>query len=164
MRDTQGEYALKLSDRIMELDLKNAILTVNYSEKLILLIREIRQLTELGYRKEIPQEVMEACEQGRKYFKEALSLKKIANFYNNMSDEIMDSQKGMIVEELVYFEECVKSVKLSVKTKNKNDYISWDNPDYLDSYIQNLNTATNNLLKENSRIRNLHIRVIDCIC
>ena len=52
----------------MELDLKNAILTVNYSEKLVLLIREIRQLTELGYRKEIPQ-VMEACELGRKYFK-----------------------------------------------------------------------------------------------
>ena len=53
----------------MELDLKNAILTVNYSEKLVLLIREIRELTELGYRKEIPQEVMEACELGRKYFK-----------------------------------------------------------------------------------------------
>ena len=64
----------------------------------------------------------------------------------------------------MYFEECVKSVKLSVKTKNKQDYISWENPDYLDGYIQNLNTATNNLLKENSRLRKLHIRVIDSIC
>lgn len=164
LRDKQGEYSLKLNDRIMELDLKNAVLTVNYSEKLVLLIREIRQLTELGYRKEVPQEVIEACELGRKYFKEALALKKIANFYNNMSDEIMDSQKGMIVDELVYFEECVKSVKLSVKTKNKQDYISWDNPDYLDGFIQNLNAATANLLKENGRLRKLHLRLIESIC
>lgn len=82
----EGEYSLKLNDRIMELDLKNAILRVNYSEKLILLVREMRQLTELGFRKEVPQEVVEACELGRKYFKEALSLKRIASFYNNMSD------------------------------------------------------------------------------
>lgn len=90
---------------------------------------------------------MEACDMGRRYFKEALNLKKIATFYNNMSDEIMDCQKGMIVEEMMYFEECVKSVRLEVKTKNKNDYISWDNPDYLDGYIENLNTATTALVK-----------------
>lgn len=64
---------------------------------------------------------------------------------------------------MVEFEECVKNVKLSVKTKNKNDYISWDNPDYLDGYIQNLNTATSALVKENNRIRKLHHKVMDSI-
>lgn len=61
MRNRDSEYSLKLSERIMELDLKNSLLTVNYSEKLVLLIREIRQLIELGFRKEIPQEIMDAC-------------------------------------------------------------------------------------------------------
>lgn len=147
LRGRDGEYSIKLNERIMELDLKNAILKVNYSEKLILLVREIRQLTELGFRKEVPQEVMETCELGKKYFKEALSLKRIASFYNNMNDEILESQKGMLVDELVYFEECVKSVKLSVKAKNKPDYVSWDNPDYLEGYIQTLNGAAANLLR-----------------
>lgn len=53
----------------------------------------------------------------------------------------------MLVDELVYFEECVKSVKLSVKAKNKPDYVSWDNPDYLEGYIQTLNGAATNLLR-----------------
>ena len=39
MRDKKGEYNLRLDGKIMELDLKNGILKVNYSEKLVLLIR-----------------------------------------------------------------------------------------------------------------------------
>ncbi len=35
----------------MELDLKDGMLKVNYSERLVLLIREARQLFELGYKK-----------------------------------------------------------------------------------------------------------------
>jgi len=38
----------------MTLDLKNSILHVNYSDRLILLIREVRQLSELGLRSKIP--------------------------------------------------------------------------------------------------------------
>ena len=37
-----------MSGRMMELDLNRSILTVNYSDRLILLIREVRQLAELG--------------------------------------------------------------------------------------------------------------------
>lgn len=34
---------------------------------------------------------------GKKYYKQALVLKKIAAFYNNMSEEIIDCQKGMLL-------------------------------------------------------------------
>ncbi len=34
---------------------------------------------------------------GKKYYKQALILKKIANFYNNMNEQIIDCQKGMLL-------------------------------------------------------------------
>lgn len=44
-----------MNGKMMDLDMKNSILTVNYSEKLIMLIRDIRQLSELGLKKQIPK-------------------------------------------------------------------------------------------------------------
>lgn len=86
---SEAEYSdeglgLNMSGRMMDLDLQRSILTVNYSDRLILLIREVRQLAELGLKGKVPTEVLETAEQGKRYYKEALSLKKIANFYNNM--------------------------------------------------------------------------------
>ena len=43
-----------MNGKMMNLDMENSILTVNYSDKLILLIRDIRQLSELGLKKQIP--------------------------------------------------------------------------------------------------------------
>lgn len=59
----------------MELDLNNGLLKVNYSERLVLLIRETRQLLELGYRKQISSEINKVVENGKKFYKEALTLK-----------------------------------------------------------------------------------------
>lgn len=77
---------MQMNGKMIELDLENSLLTVNYSEKLILLIRDIRQLSELGLKKQIPSDVLSIAENGKKYYKEALALKKIAHFYNNMGD------------------------------------------------------------------------------
>ena len=94
----EAEYSdsglsMQMTGKMMDLDLKNSILTVNYSDKLILLIREIRQLGEIGLKSKIPKDILDTAEQGKRFYKEALSLKKIAHFYNNMNDEIIDSQK-----------------------------------------------------------------------
>lgn len=99
----EAEYSdeglgLQMSGRMMTLDLASSTLTVNYSDRLILLIRETRQLAELGLKGKVPAEVIETAEQGKRYYKEALSLKKIANFYNNMGEEIIDSQKAMVLK------------------------------------------------------------------
>ena len=75
----------------------------------------------------------------------------------------MDSQKGMILEELMGFENSVKNVELHVRAKNQPNYITWDNPEYLESYITNLNEATNRLQRENARLKKLHQKVIDTI-
>jgi dynein heavy chain 2 len=151
---------LQMKGRMMELDLQNSTLTVNYSEKLITLIRDIRQLSELGLKKQIPKEILEIGENGKRYYKEALSLKKIASFYNNMGEEILSFQRGMVLRELQNFEECVESVNKSAENKEE---ITWDNPSSVRSYIRNLNEATNILVRENSRLYKLHHQVIEII-
>ena len=59
----------------MDIDLSDGILKVNYSEKLAQLIREVRQLCELGFRKQISKQIIEIVEVGKKYYKEAMTLK-----------------------------------------------------------------------------------------
>ncbi len=66
----------------MEIDLNDGFLRVNYSEKLVNLMKEVRQLCELGYRKQIPKQILDITEVGKKYYKEAVTLKQVANFYN----------------------------------------------------------------------------------
>lgn len=56
---SEAEYSdeglgLNMSGRMMELDLNRSLLTVNYSDRLILLIREVRQLGELGLKGKVP--------------------------------------------------------------------------------------------------------------
>lgn len=87
----EAEYSdegvgMQMNGKMMNLDLNTSTLTVNYSDRLILLIRETRQLAELGLKGKVPQEIIDTAEQGKRYYKEALSLKKIANFYNNMNE------------------------------------------------------------------------------
>ena len=63
------EYNLQTNGRMMELDQKTGIVRVNYSDKLVLLIKEIRQLSDLGYRKQIPESVFKVAAIADKYYK-----------------------------------------------------------------------------------------------
>ena len=75
----------------MDLDLNDGLLKVNYSDRLVQLLKEVRQLTELGYKKRIPKKVVDIVEIGKKFYKEAITLKQVANFYNTMSSQILDA-------------------------------------------------------------------------
>ncbi len=44
-----------MGGKMMDLDLNRSILNVNYSDRLILLIREVRQLAELGLKSKVSQ-------------------------------------------------------------------------------------------------------------
>lgn len=82
----------------MEVDMQEGIVRVNYSDKLVQLIKEVRQLCELGYRKGIPSEIHSIVETGKRFYKEALTLKSIASFYNQMSDQIIECQRPMLID------------------------------------------------------------------
>jgi len=69
----------------MEFDLKDG-----------LFLREVRQL---GFRKLIPIKMIENVELGKRFYREALTLKQIAHFYNNIFSQIIPSQKPMVLEQ-----------------------------------------------------------------
>lgn len=54
---------------MVELDQGTGTLKVNYSDKLVGLIKEIRQLSDLGYRKQIPESVLETANKANKFYK-----------------------------------------------------------------------------------------------
>lgn len=93
----------------MELDMADGLLKVSYSDKLVQLLKETRQFAEYGF--SIPKKLKEISAQGKKYYKEAITLKRVANFYNSMSSQIIDSQKKLLLDEAIAFEEVVKSAK-----------------------------------------------------
>lgn len=72
---SDNELSLQISGRLMDIDLQDGLIKVNYSERLVLLIREVRQLFELGFKKSISKLIIDVTENGKRFYKEALSLK-----------------------------------------------------------------------------------------
>lgn len=117
VNNNKEKMALETTGRIMELDLHGAgDLQVHYSDKLVTLLREVRQLSELGYR--IPRAIASAAQLGEAFYRYGIKLKQVANFYNNMSDQIEESQKGMLVLEAREFERVVREKVFEKKNKN----------------------------------------------
>lgn len=55
---------------------------VYYSDDLVALLRQLRQLTEMGYT--LPNEISKILQPAERYFRHALKLKQVANFYNSL--------------------------------------------------------------------------------
>ncbi len=69
----------------MEFDFNHkdgGLLKVNYSEKLVTLVKDARVLAEHGFK--IPKPVMDVTDTAKKFYKEGVVLKQIANFFNSM--------------------------------------------------------------------------------
>ncbi|EGR34149.1 hypothetical protein IMG5_022750, partial [Ichthyophthirius multifiliis] len=141
----------------MDINMDDGLISVNYSERLVLLIRETRQLFELGYKKNIPKQIIDIVENGKLYYKEALTLKQVANFFNSMSNQILPSLKKMLVDKVIRFEEVIKN-----QSQSKKDLeITWDNTEKLEEYIKRVQEACNEIMNENRRLRKLHYNLVD---
>lgn len=80
MTDCNGDFSLLLSlqtsGRLMELSKKDqGKLIVHYSERLVTLLREVRQLSALGYI--IPAKIQHAAETARKFYRHGVILKQV---------------------------------------------------------------------------------------
>ena len=61
-----------------------------------------------------------------------------------MGEEIIDSQRTMVLRELQTFEECVRNVNAEMGTGGE---LTWDKPVNVERYIDNLSKATTRLLR-----------------
>ncbi|DBA00111.1 TPA: hypothetical protein N0F65_000402 [Lagenidium giganteum] len=165
--DGEGEDSLRLSGKLMQID-KNGDLVVNYSEFLVTLLRDVRQLTELSAQHNgststkpaewVPLRVRKVAEEAEKYYRYGVTLKKVANFYNNMESQIIDEQKPMLLDSLLAFEEAVKRPGLAQKasaTTSKKD-VTWQNLEECNEYVKQLQEAADKLSSENRRFKRAH--------
>lgn len=154
---------LLLSGRPLEIDASSGLLKVRYNEKkLATLLKDTRQLTELGFK--IPKQLVDIIESSRKFYKEGIALRQVVNFFNSMSSQIMDCHSAMLLRKTVAFEKLVKGT-----SNDKNDAFgksaapTWSNPVELEEYINEVQSACNDLSKENRKLRKMHTEVVDYI-
>ena len=58
----------------------DGLLKVNYSERLVTLVKDYRALVEQGKGKKIDKKIEKVVENAKKFYKEGVTLKQIANF------------------------------------------------------------------------------------
>ncbi|KAG5188874.1 hypothetical protein JKP88DRAFT_287142 [Tribonema minus] len=155
------EVSRQLRGRLMEIS-KAGVLDVNFSEKLVTLLREVRQLAELGHT--VPPRISKAASEAERFYRYGIMLKKVANFYNNMETQIIDAQKPMLLDSLLAFEEVVTQPTLTKGRGTTSGQITWANEVECAQYVARLQGAADTLSLENRRLRKVHDELCKRVC
>ncbi|XP_042887569.1 cytoplasmic dynein 2 heavy chain 1-like [Penaeus japonicus] len=123
------------------------MLRVNYNPRLVGLVREVSQLSILGHK--IHPDIIKTAKLAQKFMKQAKALEEIANFHNTIGDQMIPSQRPMMLE---------AALALSGLVQEQNN-ITWSNTQELDSYISRLKAATQRLARENKQLAQCHLMV-----
>lgn len=143
----ESPLALQTTGRVMQIDFDgDKKLRVNYSGRLVSLLREVRQLQALGFN--VPREVVKATTDADKFYRLAVTLKQVANFYNSIGRQMLEFQKPMLIEPAKAFEAVISS--------KQDASLAWDNVAALEAYIGKLQTAASDLTVRNRRLRLAH--------
>ncbi|OXB72002.1 UNVERIFIED_CONTAM: hypothetical protein H355_002516 [Colinus virginianus] len=102
---------IQANSPIMELDHVFGTLNILYSDRLVTLLREVRQLSALGF--VIPAKIQHAANTAQKFSKQAVILKQVAHFYNSIDQQMIESQKPMMLQSALAFEQIIKGFKSS---------------------------------------------------
>ncbi|KAH3831149.1 hypothetical protein DPMN_104411, partial [Dreissena polymorpha] len=157
--DHKKPLSLETNGRLMDLDLKTGELVVNYGDRLVTLMREVRQLTGLGFA--VPAKIQHVAATAQKFYRHGCILKQVAHFYNTIDQQMIDSQKTMMLESAKAFERLAKNPKTGAKSKGEEVQVTWDNPEELEIYIKKLQAAAERLTSENRKLRKCHYTVSD---
>lgn len=151
--------SLETNGKLMELNHQDGKLKVLYGDRLVTLLREVRVLKSYGFK--IPSKIDECAKVGKKFQKHAMVLKQLAHFYNTIDKQMLPCQQSLMLDSALQFEKLIKNPKGS--SKNSNGVITWDNPDDLEKYTNNLQVVAEKLSTENRKLRKLHQKVLDIV-
>uniref|UniRef100_A0A4W3JMF3 Cytoplasmic dynein 2 heavy chain 1 n=1 Tax=Callorhinchus milii TaxID=7868 RepID=A0A4W3JMF3_CALMI len=146
-----------ISGQVMELDHSDGKLKIHYSDRLVTLLREVRQLSALGFA--IPAKIQQAAITAQKFYRQAIILKQVAHFYNTIDQQMIPSQRPMMLNSALAFEQIIKAG--SKEGADGKVQITWDNVKELETYIQKLQTAAERLTTENRKLRKCHTDFCD---
>ena len=152
-----SEVALETTGRLMDIEKKDGKVTVHYSERLVTLLREVRQLGALGFK--IPEKIDAVANEAKRYYRYGVVLKQVANFYNTIDTQIIECQRSMLLEEALAFEKAIKSQEARVGSKQ----ITWKDTRQLETYIATLKEAADRLTEKNRKLRKTHLFIADRI-
>ncbi|XP_009895076.2 cytoplasmic dynein 2 heavy chain 1 [Dryobates pubescens] len=156
LSNPKSGLCIQANSPVMELDHKSGALNILYSDRLVTLLREVRQLSALGFA--IPAKIQRLADTAQKFCKQAVILKQVAHFYNSIDQQMIESQKPMMLQSALAFEQIIKHSKSGPGGKGQ---ITWDNPRELEAYIQKLQAAAEQLSTENRKLRKLHRNFIE---
>ena len=78
----------------------------------------------------------------------------IANFHNTIGDQMIPSQRAMMLEAALALSGIVQ----------EHTKLNWSNTNELDSYIDRLKKATQRLARENKQLALCHLMIKDRVC
>lgn len=153
-----SDISLETNGKLMRLSSSDGKLEVLYGDKLITLLREVKQLQSYGFK--LHPKIEECAKVGQKFLKHAMILKQLAHFYNSIDKQMLPCQQSMMLESALQFENLIKNPKGSSKSAAQ---ITWDSPEDLERYTQNLQAAAEKLSTENRKLRKLHQKITDIV-
>ncbi|XP_064610087.1 cytoplasmic dynein 2 heavy chain 1-like isoform X3 [Liolophura sinensis] len=163
IEDTHQPLSLETNGRLMDLNKSDGKLHVNYSDRLVTLLREVRQLTSLGFT--VPAKIQHVATTAQRFYRHGVILKQVAHFYNTIDQQMIPSQKSLMLNSALHFEKMVKNPKAGAQYRSDGSDLSvqvtWDNPEELESYIKKLQSAADRLTTENRRLRKSHFVVCE---
>lgn len=152
LNDPEDPISLEMNSRVMDFDTtQSGALKITYSERLITLVKEARIFEQMQF--SVPSKVKHAVNNGMKYYRFAVQLKQICNFYNHLSAELLPSQKLMVLQPALAFEQLFSDKQSSMKK------VQWAKLDQLESFTRNVKEGAERLRSVNRRLRNGHMQV-----
>ncbi|KFV17286.1 Cytoplasmic dynein 2 heavy chain 1, partial [Tauraco erythrolophus] len=156
LSNPKSGLCIQANSPVMELDHVSGTLNILYSDRLVTLLREVRQLSALGFA--IPAKIQRVANTAQKFCKQAVILKQVAHFYNSIDQQMIESQKPMMLQSALAFEQIIKHSKSG---SGGEAQITWDNPRELEAYIQKLQAAAERLSTENRKLRKWHTNFVE---
>jgi dynein heavy chain 2 len=145
--DNRSKLKLDASARLMDID-NHGKVEVNYSPRLVELIREVRVFSALPDFK-VPPEILQIAQQGLQFYQAGVALKQVASTYNSMNSDIIESTRAMLLESTIALENVICAPGDQRK-------ITWSNTGDTQRFIERLRRASGLLTDDNRRLHRLH--------
>ncbi|KRX18927.1 Cytoplasmic dynein 2 heavy chain 1 [Trichinella nelsoni] len=156
--DPREFVSMQTNSQIMELSEKNGSLKVNYSDKLVRLIKETRQL--LGLKYSVPHRIVNCVKTAQKYYKYAETLKQVSHFYNNAERNMLPCLQAMMLDAAVAFEKVIKVPKAGEPKYSDSVFtVSWNDPKEVENYIMRLQEAAERITVLNRQLQYYHQQI-----
>ncbi|KPI88248.1 putative dynein heavy chain [Leptomonas seymouri] len=145
VEDKSDVLTLDADAPLMEIDAKGRV-EVNYSERLVELLKEVRVLSTLGFH--IPHHISRIAQQGKQFLPMGAALKQVAHTYNSMAAEIIPCTRAMLLEPALGFEKVI--------TADGSKKLTWRSAKEAARFIEQLQSAAQSLTECNRRLHKTH--------